>query len=306
MHSGCSRNGCGCRLGRPGRGPGRRGAPEAGTGWYSGGLATATSRMVAAANPHAVEAGLEILRAGGSAADAAVAVQLVLNLVEPQSSGIGGGAFVMHWDAAAKRLGTYDGRETAPAAATGRPVPGRRPAAQVRRCGVRRPERRRAWHAVAVLEAVHRSHGRLPWARLFAPAIRLAGDGFRVSPRLHLLLRWYGAESFRPGRAPLLLRYHRQRPPCRLPAPQSRVRGHPARHRRARRRRRSMRDAIAEAIVKAVREAPNHKGDITARRPCRLSRQGARARLRPLPRAIASAAWARPPPADWPSPRSSS
>ena len=89
------------------------GAPEAGTGWYSGGLATATSRMVAAANPHAVEAGLEILRAGGSAADAAVAVQLVLNLVEPQSSGIGGGAFVMHWDAAGKRLGTYDGRETA-------------------------------------------------------------------------------------------------------------------------------------------------------------------------------------------------
>ena len=94
------------------------GAPEAGTGWYSGGLATATSHMVAAANPHAVEAGLEILRAGGSAADAAVAVQLVLNLVEPQSSGIGRRR-LRHCTGMRRRSAssTYDGRETAPAAA---------------------------------------------------------------------------------------------------------------------------------------------------------------------------------------------
>ena len=92
-------------------------APEAASGWSSQGLATAKSFMVSAANPYAVDAGVDILRQGGSAADAAVAVQLVLNLVEPQSSGIGGGAFVLHWDASASRLDTYDGRETAPAAA---------------------------------------------------------------------------------------------------------------------------------------------------------------------------------------------
>src|SRR5262245_25577140 len=175
-----------------------RGAPEAATGWGGGTFATAKAHMVATANPQATEAGLEILRAGGSAADAAVAIQLVLNLVEPQSSGIGGGAFILHWDAASAQLKGYDGRETAPAAATadrflvdGRPrsfgeavfgglsvgVPG----------------------TLAVLETMHRRHGRLPWARLFAPAIRLAADGFRVSPRLHLLLSWQGTESFAPA-----------------------------------------------------------------------------------------------------------
>ena len=81
------------------------------------GLATAEHHMVSAANPYAAEAGREILRAGGSAVDAAIATQLVLNLVEPQSSGIGGGAFMLYWDAAAKELKAYDGRETAPASA---------------------------------------------------------------------------------------------------------------------------------------------------------------------------------------------
>ena len=238
------------------------GAPEAGTGWYSGGLATATSRMVAAANPHAVEAGLEILRAGGSAADAAVAVQLVLNLVEPQSSGIGGGTFVMHWDAAGKRLGTYDGRETAPAAATGDRFlvdgqPRKFDDAVFGGLSVGVPG------TVAVLEAVHRSHGRLPWARLFAPAIRLAGDGFRVSPRLHLLLRWYGADSF----APAARRYFFDTTGSARPA------GYLLRNPEFAATLRAIADRgpgafyagpNAEAIVKAVREAPNHKGDITA------------------------------------------
>ena len=155
----------------------RSAAPEAATGWGATKLATAKSYMVSAANPLAVEAGLEMLRQGGNAADAAIAVQLVLNLVEPQSSGLGGGAFILHWDAARKALETYDGRETAPAAATpdrflveGRPrkfdeavfgglsvgVPG----------------------TLRVLEAVHKQHGRLAWPRLFAPAIKLAQTAF--------------------------------------------------------------------------------------------------------------------------------
>jgi len=79
--------------------------------------AQAAESMVAAANPHAARVGIEILRAGGSALDAAVAVQMVLNLVEPQSSGIGGGAFLLYWNEAQKKIAAYDGRETAPAAA---------------------------------------------------------------------------------------------------------------------------------------------------------------------------------------------
>jgi len=92
-------------------------APEAATGVAHKTLAIARTHMVVAANPLAVEAGLDILDAGGSAVDAAIAVQLVLNLVEPQSSGLGGGAFLLHWDAKAGVIATYDGRETAPAAA---------------------------------------------------------------------------------------------------------------------------------------------------------------------------------------------
>jgi gamma-glutamyltranspeptidase/glutathione hydrolase len=141
--------------------------------------------MVAAANPHASRAGAQMLRAGGSALDAAIAVQMVLNLVEPQSSGIGGGAFVMHWDEAARRVSAYDGRETAPAAA--------RPDRFLRRDGKPMPigEAINSGRSVGVpgllrvLHLAHGKHGRLPWARLFEPAIRLAEDGFEVSPRLH-------------------------------------------------------------------------------------------------------------------------
>ncbi|BBK44291.1 gamma-glutamyltranspeptidase [Allostella vacuolata] len=144
----------------------------------------ARSHMVAAASPPAAEAGRAILRAGGSAIDAAIAVQMVLTLVEPQSSGIGGGAFLLHWQAAARELRTYDGRETAPAAATpdqflgpdGRPL--RFLDAVVGGLSVGVPG------AVRMLEMAHRAHGRLPWADLFEPAIRLAEQGFPVSPRL--------------------------------------------------------------------------------------------------------------------------
>lgn len=142
--------------------------------------------MVVAANPLAVDAGYRVLAQGGSAVDAAIAVQLVLGLVEPQSSGLGGGSFMLVHDARGKRLIAYDGRETAPAAArpdrflrNGRPVEFYDAVLGGRSVGVP--------GLVRLLEDTHRKHGRLPWARLFEPAIALAEDGFPLSPRLHEL-----------------------------------------------------------------------------------------------------------------------
>lgn len=144
-------------------------------------------QAVAAANPLATDAGLQVLRAGGSALDAAIAVQLVLGLVEPQSSGIGGGAFLMHFDG--RRVQAFDGRETAPAGARpdmftdqdGKPLPFDEAVQSGHSVGVP--------GAVRMLEAAHRQHGQLPWARLFEPAITLAEQGFEVSPRLYTLLQ---------------------------------------------------------------------------------------------------------------------
>ena len=144
--------------------------------------------MVAAANPLAAEAGAAILRKGGSAADAAVAVQLVLGLVEPQSSGLGGGAFVLHWDSEAKALVTLDGRETAPRAATpvlfqdekGEPLKFYDAVVGGRSVGVPGTPR--------LLEALHARFGTLPWADLFGSAIELADEGFQLSPRLLALV----------------------------------------------------------------------------------------------------------------------
>jgi len=139
--------------------------------------------FVAAANPLAVEAGLTVLRAGGSAVDAAVAVQAVLGLVEPQSSGLGGGAFMMVFDARTGAVTSYDGRETAPAAATpelfyddGRPLGFGEAVQSGRSTG--------APGAVAMLAMAQTAHGRLPWSALFGDAERLAREGFVVSPRL--------------------------------------------------------------------------------------------------------------------------
>ena len=137
---------------------------------------------VAAANPLATEAGYRILKAGGSAIDAAIAVQMVLSLVEPQSSGIGGGAFLLHYDG--QKVSAFDGRETAPIAVDpqlflgpdGKPMPFKDAVVGGRSVGVP--------GAVAMLEVAHREHGKLPWADLFQPAIKLARDGFTVSPRL--------------------------------------------------------------------------------------------------------------------------
>ncbi len=147
--------------------------------------AAARRHMVVAANPYAAEAGLSVLNAGGSALDAAIAAQLVLNLVEPQSSGIGGGAFIMHYRASDGAVEAYDGRETAPAAldagpfltSAGKPRAFNDVVAGGLSVGVP--------GLVRVLELAHRDHGRMPWAALFEPAIRLAETGFPVSPRLH-------------------------------------------------------------------------------------------------------------------------
>lgn len=143
-------------------------------------------QAVAAANPLATEAGARILRAGGSAVDAAIAVQMVLTLVEPQSSGIGGGAFLLHHDG--RRIQAFDGRETAPAEANeqlfldtqGKPLAFPDAVVGGRSVGVP--------GAVTMLAQAHRQHGKLPWAKLFDPAIALAEQGFAVSPRLHTLL----------------------------------------------------------------------------------------------------------------------
>jgi gamma-glutamyltranspeptidase/glutathione hydrolase len=171
----------------------------------SGSPVRAAKQLVVSANPHASEAGAAILRAGGGAVDAAIAVQLVLTLVEPQSSGIGGGAFMLYYAAPEGRraaaITAYEGRETAPATATPDmflDANGR--AESFGNVGV-------GGLAVGVpgvlrmLELAHREHGRLPWSELFAPAIALAEQGFEVSPRLFQLLngfkRFARADDFR-------------------------------------------------------------------------------------------------------------
>ncbi len=154
--------------------------------------------MVAAANPLAVSAGVAVLRAGGNAVDAAVAVQAVLGLVEPQSSGIGGGAFLLYFDARTHRVTAYDGRETAPSGADptqfigpdGHPVPFAEAVLGGNASGVP--------GAVAMLELAHRQHGRLAWKGLFAPARRLARDGFTVSPRLAGMISGNSPEAGAP------------------------------------------------------------------------------------------------------------
>jgi gamma-glutamyltranspeptidase/glutathione hydrolase len=173
--------------------------------------ATAKQHMVAAANPLSARAGLDILHAGGSAVDAAIATQLALNVVEPQSSGIGGGGFMMHFAAASGEIDAFDGRETAPASATPdmfqnadgkrmkffEAVPGGK---SVGVPGL-----------VHMMALAHKKHGKLPWARLFEPAIRLAETGFPVSPRLHQLIsrdklidKFPSTSAyFKPGGSPL-------------------------------------------------------------------------------------------------------
>ncbi|MGD9784489.1 MAG: gamma-glutamyltransferase [Hyphomicrobiaceae bacterium] len=172
-----------------------RAEPEEATGWSNRPLVAARRHMVVAAHPVAAHEGREILRRGGNAIDAAIATVLVLNLVEPQSSGLGGGAFLLFHDVASGKLMTYDGRETAPSAAhpdrfmrEGRPMPFREAVHSGLSVGVPGLAR--------LLGEVHRQHGRLPWADVVAPAIRIAREGFAVSPRLHALLSYMGPQRF--------------------------------------------------------------------------------------------------------------
>ena len=156
--------------------------------------AAATSG-IAAANPWAVDAGLEILAAGGSAADAAIAIQAMLGLVEPQSSGIGGGGFMLFYDASTGRITAFDGRETAPRGATpdmfldsdGEPLPYRDAVISGRSTGVP--------GAIAMLGTVHARHGALPWAKAFEPAIRAARDGIPVPKRMARFINGESAQA---------------------------------------------------------------------------------------------------------------
>lgn len=236
-------------------------APEAATGTAGKALALAGRHMVSAANPLAAEAGREILRKGGSAIDAAIATQLVLGLVEPQSSGLGGGAFVVGWDAEARKLETWDGREKAPAAARpdrfmrgGRPMPFDTAVHSGLSVGVP--------GLVRLLETVHRERGKLPWADVFAAAIRLAEEGFALSPRLNLLLRLQGVGNF----APAARRYFFDE--TGRPWPAGHVLRNPDYAQTLRKIAADGSDAfytgaVAEAIVAAVKEAPNAAGDLT-------------------------------------------
>ena len=173
--------------------------PEGSSGFAPKPLVKAKKHMVVAAHPLAAEAGLAMLRQGGSAIDAGIAAQMVLNLVEPQSSGIGGGAFMLYWDAGAETLTSYDGRETAPSGATpelflddtGQPLP--REAAMHGGLSVGVPG------VLAALKLVHDEYGKLPWVELFQPAIVLARDGFSVSARLAKMLGETDPESFAPS-----------------------------------------------------------------------------------------------------------
>lgn len=159
--------------------------PEAEQGYAVRSAARAPKAMVVTANPYATDAALAVLAEGGSAADAAIAAVLVLNVVEPQAAGLGGGGFLLNFDAARGRITGWDGRETAPAAVDerwflqpdGQPMAFFDAVVGGRSVGVPGLPR--------LLERVHRRHGRLPWARLFEPAIRLASEGFAVSPGLH-------------------------------------------------------------------------------------------------------------------------
>lgn len=235
--------------------------PEAATGHAEKSLATSKRYMISAAHPLAADAGREMLQAGGSAVDATIAAQLVLGLVEPQSSGLGGGAFLLHWDREASELRTYDGRETAPASARpdrflidGKPIDFG--SAVQSGLSVGTPGLPR------LLEHIHKHHGKLPWAKLFEPALKLAREGFEISPRLHLSLRWFGPESLSPAAR----RYFHDESGSPLPI------GHRLKNFEYAATLEALAaggaDAfysgpIAEAIVAAVKAAPNAAGDLT-------------------------------------------
>jgi len=222
----------------------------------------ARHHMIAAANPHAAEAGLEMLRAGGTAVDAAIATQMVLGLVEPESSGLGGGAFMLVYDPKTGKTTSFDGREQAPASATptmflgpdGKPrahfdaIPG---GLSVGIPGV-----------VRMLEMAHKKYGKLPWARLFAPAIKLADDGFAVGPKLARTIANFRRGASMPD---IKARYFH---PDGTPLAEGEILKSPEYAATLREIAAGGADAfykgdIAQAIVNAVQHAPNQQGGMT-------------------------------------------
>jgi gamma-glutamyltranspeptidase / glutathione hydrolase len=234
-------------------------APEAPTARHPHAATFAAHDMVAAANPIAAAAGRDILRQGGNAIDAAIATQLVLNLVEPQSSGIGGGAFLVYWAAKEHRVVTFDGRETAPAVARpdrflgpdGMPLGFYDAVVGGRSVGVP--------GLLRMLALAHRRYGKLPWPALFAPASKLAEEGFDVPPRLQALL---SGDPFlrREETAGRYFYESNGTPKTRLANPEFAAVLRAIAEKGA--------DAfyigdIAQAIVAAVHDAPRHPGDLT-------------------------------------------
>ena len=238
--------------------------PESESGFQPKPLVTAKRHMVVAAHPLAAEAGLAILRKGGSAVDAGIATQMVLNLVEPQSSGIGGGGYILYWDAGAKQLASIDGRETAPAAATpelfldanGKPLP--RDAAMASGLSVGVPG------ALAALKLAHDKHGKLPWAELFEPAIALAREGFPISPRLAKLIAEIDPQSFAPDARAYFFDAQGRPLALRLQARQSRARRHLRDDCPRRTPRPSTRATSPKTLPRAVQSDPRKPGKLTA------------------------------------------
>ncbi len=236
-------------------------APEAGSGFAALPLQEGRQQMVVTANPFASEAAREILRKGGSAIDAAIAATMVLTLVEPQSAGIGGGGFLLHYAGASRAVSAYEGRETAPAAAKpdrflgpdGEPLEFED--AQSGGISVGVPG------LLAMFALAHERHGRLPWRSLFEPAIALAESGFPISPRLHALL----AEDEMLRQSPTAARYFYR--PDGTPRPEGEILRNPALARTL-----ALiaeegtdpfyRGAIAARMVAAVQNAWRHPGDL--------------------------------------------
>jgi gamma-glutamyltranspeptidase/glutathione hydrolase len=235
---------------------------EAASGLTAKSLVIAARHMAVAAHPLAAEVGREVLRQGGSALDAAIATDFVLGLVEPQSSGLGGGAFIVYWDAKSRTLTTFDGRETAPAAAKpNRFLVGDEP--------MKFEDAVRSGLSVGVpglvraLYTAHQRFGKLPWAALAAPAIKLAEQGFPVSKRLNALLQADRAEHFAPAaRAYFFDEAGKPRPVgavLKNPEYAATLQTIAAQGPNA-----FYEGAIADAIVKAVGTAPIIHGDMTA------------------------------------------
>jgi gamma-glutamyltranspeptidase/glutathione hydrolase len=235
-------------------------APERATGTTAAKRVEAKDFMVAAANPLAAEAGRAVIAKGGNAIDAMVAVQTVLGLVEPQSSGLGGGAFLVYYDAASKKMTTFDGREKAPMQATpklflddqGQPLKFMDAVVGGRSVGTP--------GTVRLLADVHKRYGKAEWASLFAPAEKLATDGFEVSPRLASLIAAEGdrlkkyegprAYFFDQAGAPLKAGTILKNPAYAETLSAIAKDGAEAFYK----------GAIAEAIVKTVREATDNPG----------------------------------------------